>query len=117
MKKIILSTVAVATIATASTSSDIQALKAQMAAMSEKLETLEKREAKTAKKSSNDITIERKDSPEFLLGKETGINMKFKAQDNPDMWLKAGVRIQATFENKEIDYVDDINDGPDTTLQ
>ncbi len=114
MKKIILSTVAIATmatVATASTSSDIKALKAQMAAMSDKLETLENKEAK---KSSDIITIERKDSPEFLLGKETGINMKFKAQDNPDMWLKAGVRIQGTFENKEVDY-DDAT--PDTTLQ
>ncbi len=106
-----------ATVATASTSSDIKTLKAQMAAMSEKLETLENKEAKAAKQSNNDITIERKDSPEFLLGKETHINMKFKAQDNPDMWLKAGVRIQASFENKKTDYVDDITDGPDTTLQ
>ena len=107
MKKIVLSAIAVATlatVATASTSSDIKALKAQMAAMSEKIATLEKKEAKVAKKSNNDITIERKDSPEFLLGKETGINMKFKAQDNPDMWLKAGVRVQATFENKKTDF-------------
>lgn len=111
MKKIILSTVAIATMATASTSSDIKALKAQMAAMSEKLETLENKEAK---KSSQDITIERKDSPEFLLGKETGINMKFKAQDNPDMWLKAGVRIQGTFENKE---TKDLSTGETNTLQ
>ena len=104
MKKIILSTVAIATMATmanASTSSDIKTLKAQMAAMSEKLDTLETKEAKVAKKSNDLITIERKDSPEFLLGKETDINMKFQAQDNPDMWLKAGVRIQGTFENKE----------------
>ena len=116
MKKIILSTVAIATmatVATASTSSDIKALKAQMAAMSDKLETLENKEAK---KSSDIITIERKDSPEFLLGKETGINMKFKAQDNPDMWLKAGVRIQGTFENKKVDYVDNTT-KVDTTLQ
>lgn len=85
-----------------------------MEAMSEKLETLENREEKATKKSSNDITIERKDSPEFLLGKETDINMKFKAQDDPDMWLKAGVRIQATFENKDVNYA---GTKADTTLQ
>ncbi len=118
MKKIVLSAVAVstlATVATASTSSDIQALKAQMAAMSEKIVTLENKEAKVAKKSNDLITIERKDSPEFLLGKETDINMKFQAQDDPDMWLKAGVRIQGTFESKETDYVDPAK--ADTTLQ
>lgn len=112
MKKIILSTVAIATMATASTSSDIKALKAQMAAMADKIETLE---AKEVKKSNKDITIERKDSPEFLLGKETDINMKFQAQDDPDMWLKAGVRIQGTFENKKTDYADPAK--ADKTLQ
>ncbi len=101
MKKIVLSAIAVATLATASTNADIKELKAQMAAMSEKLETLETKEAKVAEKSNELITIERKDSPEFLLGKETDINMKFQAQDDPNMWLKAGVRIQGTFENKE----------------
>lgn len=111
MKKIILSTVAIATMVTASTSSDIQALKAQMAAMADKIETLE---AKEVKKTNKDITIERKDSPEFLLGKETDINMKFQAQDNPDMWLKAGVRIQGTFENKKTEYADG---SADKTLQ
>jgi len=48
---------------------------------------------------TNDITIVKQKSENFLLGKETHINMKFKAQDNPNMWLKAGVRIQGTFEN------------------
>ncbi len=112
MKKIILSTVAIATMATASTTSDIQALKAQMAAMADKIETLEEKEVKKSKK---DITIEREDSPEFLLGKETDINMKFQAQDDPDMWLKAGVRIQGTFENKKTDYADPTKS--DKTLQ
>jgi len=48
MKKILLSTVAIATmatLATASTSSDLIELKAQMAAMSEKIETLEAKDA------------------------------------------------------------------------
>ncbi len=57
-------------------------------------------------KSGSKITIMRDDSPEFLLGKETDINMKFVPEDNKDMWFKAGVRIQGTFEN-----VDSAQDG------
>lgn len=49
------------------------------------------------------ITVIDEDSPEFLYGKETHVNMKFVADDNPDMWLKAGVRIQGSFENRSID--------------
>ncbi|CAI6147828.1 MAG: hypothetical protein SPLUMA1_SPLUMAMAG1_00524 [uncultured Sulfurimonas sp.] len=49
------------------------------------------------------ITIVDKKSPDFLLGKQTHINMKFVADDNSDMWLKAGVRIQGTFENIKTD--------------
>ncbi|MDQ7044059.1 MAG: porin, partial [Sulfurimonas sp.] len=45
------------------------------------------------------ITIVNEKSPDFLLGKETHINMKMTAQDNSDMWLKAGVRIQGSFES------------------
>ena len=56
------------------------------------------------------ITIVDEKSPEFILGKETHINMKFVADDNSDMWLKAGVRIQGTFETKEKDYFDDAKD-------
>lgn len=119
MKKIILSSVAVATMATASTSSDLKALKEQMAAMSQKLETLEAKEdkeVKVAKQSKKDIiTVMNEDSPEFLLGKETDVNMKFQAQDNPDMWFKAGVRIQGSFESKQTDYMDP--GIADTTLQ
>ena len=54
---------------------------------------------KEVKQKGNKITIMRKDSPQFLLGQETNINMKFVPEDNPDMWFKAGVRIQGTFEN------------------
>ena len=54
---------------------------------------------KEMKKEGNKITIMRDDSPEFLLGKETNINMKFVPEDNTDMWFKAGVRIQGTFED------------------
>ena len=49
-------------------------------------------------------TVENRDSVEFLLGKETGPNMKINAFDNPDMWVKLGVRIQGTFENWKTDY-------------
>lgn len=52
----------------------------------------------------NSITIIDKKSPDFPLGKATHINMKFVPEDNRDMWLKAGVRIQSTFEDKEVDY-------------
>ena len=45
----------------------------------------------------NGITIINQKSPDFLLGKETHINMKFVPEDAPDMWLKAGVRIQGSF--------------------
>lgn len=60
------------------------------------------------------ITIVNQDSPEFLLGKETHINMKFVPDDAPDMWFKAGVRIQGTLESKSTDY-DDITKS-DTTV-
>jgi polyhydroxyalkanoate synthesis regulator phasin len=45
------------------------------------------------------ITIEDKNSPEFLLGKETHRGLKIRAFDNKDMYVKIGVRIQGTFEN------------------
>ena len=60
----------------------------------------------TTENQKKNITIVNSKSPDFALGKETHINMKFVAQDNPDMWLKAGVRIQGTFENRASDYVD-----------
>ena len=50
------------------------------------------------------ITIIDQKSPDFLLGKQTHINMKFIPDDAPDMWLKAGVRIQGTFENEQMTY-------------
>jgi hypothetical protein len=52
------------------------------------------------------LTIVDEKSPEFVLGKQTHINMKIVADDNSDMWLKAGVRIQGTFENRDVDYAD-----------
>lgn len=54
----------------------------------------------------NNITILDKKSPDFLLGKQTHINMKFVPQDAPDMYFKAGVRIQGTLESKQTDYND-----------
>jgi len=53
-----------------------------------------------------EITIMDKNSPTFLLGKQTHINMKFVPQDNPDMWLKVGVRVQGSMESKKTDYAD-----------
>jgi len=62
----------------------------------------------------NKITIIDQKSPEFLLGKQTHINMKFVPDDAPDMWFKAGVRIQGTMESKSTDYKDVTK--TDTTL-
>lgn len=96
MRKILLSSVALATLTTASmASSEVQALKNQMATMSMKLDKLEKK---------RDITVVKNDSEDFMFGKETDINMKIKAQDDPNMWLKAGVRIQGTFEKSDDVY-------------
>jgi hypothetical protein len=65
-------------------------------------------ESSTANESAapvkNQITIIDQKSPDFLLGKQTHINMKFIPEDAPDMWLKAGVRIQGTYENLFTDY-------------
>ena len=63
----------------------------------------------------NGITLIDQNSPEFLLGKQTHINMKFTPQDAPDMWFKAGVRIQGTLESKTTDYNDVAEE--DTTIQ
>ena len=71
-------------------------------------------EAKAQSMSSsecNGITIINSKSPEFLLGQETHINMKFVPQDNPDMWLKAGVRIQGSFENVDSDQTGSQSDA------
>ncbi len=69
------------------------------------------------KTSHTKITIMDPNSPTFLLGKQTKINMKFVPSDNPDMWLKVGVRVQGTMESKQVDYKgsgkvdEDINDA------
>jgi len=47
----------------------------------------------------NGITIIDQKSPDFLLGKQTHINMKFTPYDNTEMWFKAGIRLQGTFES------------------
>ncbi len=68
---------------------------------------------KEEKKLKKHIHVEKKDSLLFPLGKETGPNMKIKAFDNPDMYIKVGIRIQSTFENYKVDYksptINDIN--------
>jgi len=59
------------------------------------------------------ITILKESSPEFLLGKETHINMKFVPEDAPDMWFKAGVRIQGTMESQRV--TDNATDASSTS--
>ena len=68
----------------------------------------------TLSAAENGITIIDQKSPDFLLGKQTHINMKFVPQDALEMWFKAGVRIQGTYENVATDYKDVTKD--DTNL-
>ncbi len=70
--------------------------------------------AEAAAAADKGATVENPDSVEFLLGKETGPNMKFTASDNPDMWIKLGVRLQGTFENYQRDYADAAQTDTDT---
>lgn len=49
-------------------------------------------------------------SPKFILGQETGPNMKIKSKDNKDMYMKFGVRLQSTFERREKDYIGTASD-------
>lgn len=60
-------------------------------------------------KEKKSITVMNKKSQDFLLGKQTQINMKFVPDDNDDMWFKAGVRVQGTFESKDTEKYN--NDG------
>jgi len=60
------------------------------------------------------ITILNSESQDFLLGKETQINMKLVPEDASDMWFKAGVRIQGSYENTDTDFADP--NIPDTSL-
>ncbi|MDP3266313.1 MAG: porin [Sulfuricurvum sp.] len=50
------------------------------------------------------ISVINSKSPKFILGQETGPNMKIKSKDNKDMYMKFGVRLQSTFENRLKDY-------------
>jgi hypothetical protein len=62
----------------------------------------------------NGITILNPKSPEFPLGQETQINMKFVPSNDRDMYFKAGVRIQGSLENLQTDF--DEADQTDTNL-
>ncbi len=107
MKKIALSALAVLTLGTVSATADIQLYTdANGQVFTTPAEDRTKLDVSTDAKKKQSITIIDKKSPDFLLGKQTHINMKFVADDNPDMWLKAGVRIQGTFQNKDVDYAD-----------
>jgi len=66
--------------------------------------------AELGDKDKETITVIDSKSPTFLLGKETGPNMKIKAKDNKDMYLKIGTRLQSTFETREKNYVDNSKD-------
>jgi len=101
MKKIVLSTIAALTVGSLSVAADeiklYQNADGQVfTAPAADRTAIDMKKLSGARKS---ITIVDKKSPDFLLGKQTHINMKFVADDNSDMWLKAGVRIQGTFEN------------------
>ena len=130
MKKIVLSTIALSVLANglyAVSDTEIAELKSMMQQMNKRLAQLEsenkqlkksvaKKQRVVHKKASKKtaastlpaeteaprphITILKQKSPDFLLGKETHINMKFVPEDAPDMWFKAGVRIQGTLESK-----------------
>lgn len=56
------------------------------------------------------VSVINSKSPTFILGKETGPNMKIKTKDNKDMYLKLGVRLQSTFERREKDFDGTLND-------
>jgi len=103
MKKIVLSAMAALTVSSLSVSADevklYQNAEGQVFTTPAANRTaIDMKKVSGTKKS---ITIVDKKSPDFLLGKQTHINMKFVADDNSDMWLKAGVRIQGTFESAD----------------
>ncbi len=110
MNKVVLSTLAALTLSTAA-SAEAMTLYTDPATGQVFTKNGEGREAMGEFVSKESIsgakkgpTVENPDSVEFLLGKETGPNMKISAFDNPDMWIKLGVRIQGTFENWKTDY-------------
>jgi len=108
MKKIVLSTIAALTVGSLSVAADeiklYQNADGQVfTAPAADRTAIDMKKLSGARKS---ITIVDKKSPDFLLGKQTHINMKFVADDNSDMWLKAGVRIQGTFENVDATFSD-----------
>lgn len=96
----------------------IEALEKKIAALEQKLNKFEKsatfKETKNTevsnkeKPNSTASSIEipklkltkslRKDSPNFLLGKETGPNMRVTSEDNPDLGFYLGVRFMGTAE-------------------
>ncbi|MEH6559417.1 MAG: porin [Oceanicoccus sp.] len=68
-----------------------------------KIEVVDDGTEAKASSTKQSITIIDEKSPEFMMGKQTHINMKFQADDTSDMWFKAGVRVQGTFETQETD--------------
>lgn len=66
--------------------------------------------AELGEKEKGSVTVIDKKSPHFILGQETGPNMKIKAKDNSNMYLKLGTRLQSTFESRNTNYVDNTKD-------
>jgi len=76
---------------------------------------LTKEEAVKIEKSSSEklkkhATVINQKSPDFPLGKETHPNIKIRAFDKTDMYVKLGIRLQSTFENYKVDYNDPTKD-------
>ncbi len=84
-----------------SANSEVETLKTEMNTLQEKLKTLEEKSNNMIDQKSMEkhFKVINAKSPDFLLGKQTGPNMVLRPFDNPDMWVKLGVRVQGTFEN------------------
>lgn len=95
LKKTTLSLVTISLLSTLAVAENIsnENLNNKIQELSKKLADLE---------SSQITSVINKKSKNFSLGKSTGPNFKIKAQDNDEMYVKIGARIQSTFENRTI---------------
>ena len=67
-------------------------------------------EKSSSEKLKKHATVINQSSPDFPLGKETHPNIKIRAFDKTDMYVKLGIRLQSTFENYKVDYNDPTRD-------
>ncbi len=65
----------------------------------EELHQMKKELSAVQKSMKAHFHVIKKNSPTFLLGKETGPHLVVRPFDNPDMYMKFGVRVMGTFEN------------------